>query len=99
MPATKSPLRAALTREAAIFTGLLFLGFVLLPIAAWFAGRALFGDYGGSGYGDFFGTLSAKVRSGDRVAWFLILSPYLAILTLRLTIWGWRKSAHRASDR
>lgn len=76
---------------------LLFVGFVLLPITIWFVGQTLFGEYGGHGFGDFFGTLSAKIRNGDRVAWFLVLSPYLAILCLRLTIWGWRKSAHRIS--
>ena len=76
-----------------MFVTLLFVGFVLLPIAIWFVGQALFGEYGGSSYGDFFGTLSGKIRGGDRVAWFLILSPYLGILSLRFMIWGWRRTS------
>jgi hypothetical protein len=69
---------------------LLFLGFVLMPIAIYVVGRDLFGEYGGAGYGEFFNMLSGKIRSGDRVAWFLVLSPYLAWQTLRLTRFGWR---------
>ncbi|MDH3748297.1 MAG: hypothetical protein OER97_08820 [Gammaproteobacteria bacterium] len=97
MPATESPLRRLLTREVALLTVLLFVGFVLMPIAIWFVGQALFGAYGGHGFGDFFGTLSAKIRAGDRVAWFLVLSPYLAILCLRLMVWGWRRTAQQSS--
>jgi len=96
MPAAESPLRRSLTREAALLTVLLFVGFVLMPIAIWFVGQALFGEYGGHGFGDFFGTLSAKIRGGDRVAWFLVLSPYLAILCLRLMAWGWRRTARHS---
>lgn len=97
MPAADATLRQSMTREVALFVILLFVGFVLMPIAIWFVGQALFDEYGGSGFGDFFGTLSAKIRGGDRVAWFLVLSPYLAILSLRLMIWGWRKSAQLSS--
>lgn len=93
MTVANDMLRRILTREIALFVVLLFVGFVLLPIAIWFVGQALFGEYGGSGYDDFFGTLSAKIRSGDRVAWFLVLSPYLGILSLRLMVWGWRRTA------
>ena len=64
-----------------------------MPIAIFLVGDAIFGDYGGNGYGDFFRTLSAKIRGGDKVAWFLVLSPYLAILILRVMAWGWRRSA------
>ena len=53
---------------------------------------SVFGEYGGNGYGEFFSSLSGKIRSGDRVSWFLVLSPYLAILTIRLTAWGWRRT-------
>lgn len=93
MPVADQPIKHILTRELALLTILLFVGFVLLPIAIWFIGGALFGDYGGHGYGDFFGTLSAKIRSGDRVAWFLVLSPYLGVQCLRLMRQGWRLAA------
>ena len=73
-----------------MFATLLFFGLVVLPIAIWFVGKAVFGAYGGAGYMDFFGTLSAKIRAGDTVAWFLVLSPYLVWQIVRLTAFGWR---------
>lgn len=79
-----------LKKEAALFVGLLFFGFVLMPIGIWFVGQAVFGAYGGAGYADFFGTLSAKIRTGDWVAWFLVLSPWLAWQCARLMMFGWR---------
>ena len=79
-------------RESALFVGLLFVGFVLLPVAIYLVGQDVFGAYGGAGYGDFFGTLSEKVRNGDSVAWFLILSPYLGWLCVRLAALAWRAS-------
>lgn len=84
------PTKTVLIREAALFLTLLFCGFILLPIGIYAVGREVFGDYGGYGYGDFFGTLSARVRSGELVAWFLILSPYLLWQGLRLTVLGWQ---------
>jgi hypothetical protein len=81
--------------EIALFLGLIFLGFVVMPIGIYLVGEQFFGAYGGHGYGEFFATLSGKIRSGDIVAWFLISSPYLAWQTLRLTAFGWRVSSHR----
>jgi hypothetical protein len=89
----KKSLRKRITAEAGLLFGLLFVGIVLVPIAIFYVGGAVFGEYGGNGYGDFFGTLSGKIRDGDRVSWFLVSSPYLAIISLRLMIWGWRKTA------
>jgi len=91
VPVAKTPKQIAL-KEAALFLGLLFFGFVLMPVLIYWVGQEIFGDYGGHGYADFFGTLSAKIRSGERVAWFLVLAPYLAWQTLRLTIFGWRRA-------
>lgn len=82
-------------RETALFLGLLFFGFVLLPIGIYLLGQEVFGDYGGYGFADFFGTLSLKVRSGEPVAWFLVLSPYLVWQVARLTIFGWRFASRR----
>ncbi len=75
-----------------MFVTLLFLGLVLMPIAIYAIGRNLFGEYGGAGYGEFFNTLSGKIRSADPVAWFLVLSPYLAWQSLRLTVYAWRRT-------
>jgi hypothetical protein len=90
MSVTKSPPPGTFKQEAAVFAVFLFFGLVLLPIAIWFVGKAVFGAYGGAGFADFYGTLSGKIRSGDVVAWFLVLSPWLAWQALRLTVLGWR---------
>lgn len=85
-------LKQILTREAALFLGLLFIGFVIVPIVLFVVGQRVFGEFGGQGFADFFGTLSAKIRGGEPVAWFFILSPYLVWQTLRLTAIGWRRA-------
>lgn len=87
---TPSPIVTILKKEGALFTILLFFGLTLLPMAVWLVGKTVFGAYGGAGYADFFGTLSSKIRSGDLVAWFLVLSPYLVWQCVRLTALGWR---------
>ena len=91
------PLKKILVREAVLLCWLLVAGIVLLPIAVWFVGQGVFGEYGGSGFGDFFAELNLRILLGDRVAWFLVLSPYLAVSTLRLTIWAWRASKPAAT--
>ena len=88
-----NPTTRVIRREAAVFAGFLFVGLVVLPIIVWFVGKAVFGAYGGAGFADFYGTLSGKIRSGDPVAWFLVLSPWLAWQILRLTLLGWRAAA------
>ncbi len=90
MSTNQPAFRRILTKELALLTILLFLGLAVLPIAIWFVGKSVFGAYGGAGYMDFFGTLSGKIRSGDLVAWFLVLSPYLVWQIMRLTALGWR---------
>jgi hypothetical protein len=88
-----SPYSRLLKKEAVLFVAMLFFGFVILPIAVWFVGELVFGEYGGSGYGDFFGRLGGKILSGDLAAWFLVLSPWLALQVARLAIAGWRHAA------
>lgn len=92
MNTTSTPpgLRQLASKEIALFTGLLFLGLAILPIMIYFVGQSVFGTYGGIGYADFFGTLVSKIRQGDVVAWFLILSPYLGWQCLRLMAFAWR---------
>jgi len=87
-----STIRQIATKEIALFTGLLFLGLVIMPILIYYVGQVVFGTYGGVGYGDFFGTLGGKIRNGDIVAWFLILSPYFGWQCLRLLMFAWRIS-------
>jgi len=92
---TSSFLKKSVQRELGLLVGLLFVGLVLMPIAIFWVGQSLFGAYGGQGYGDFFGTLSEKIRRGDGVAWFLVLSPYVVWQCLRLTVLAWRYAGGR----
>jgi hypothetical protein len=77
-------------KEASLIVGFLFIGLIVMPVAIYFVGQSIFGEYGGHGYGQFFADLSGRIRSGDGAAWFLVLSPYLAWQTLRLMRFGWR---------
>jgi len=88
-------MRKAITHELALLLGFLFIGLVLLPVAVYVVGQAIFGDYGGRSYGHFFAELSGRVRGGDAAAWFLVLSPYLGWQTLRLIALGWRMAGRR----
>ena len=87
----RSTFKRIALKESALLFGLLFLGFVIVPIAIFVVGQKVLGEFGGYGYADFFGTLSARIRGGDAVAWFFVLSPYLAWQVLRLTVFAWRK--------
>ncbi len=46
---------------------------------------------------NFTAVLRQKLRSGDSVAWFLIISPYLGWQCLRLTAFVWRLAAKPGS--
>ncbi len=85
-------LKKSVLRELALFLGLLLAGLVLLPIAIYWLGPRVLGEFGGHGFADFFGSLAVRLRAGEFAAWFLVLSPYLAIQVLRLTRFGWRAS-------
>jgi hypothetical protein len=86
----ENSLRHIALRELCLFLCLLFVGMVLLPVAVFFVGDQVFGSYGGHGFSDFFGRISGKIRAGDQVAWFLVLSPYVAWQTVRLSALFWR---------
>jgi len=88
-------MRKAITREMGLLVGFLFLGLVILPVAIYVVGQAIFGDYGGGSYGHFYSELSSLIRAGDSAAWFLVLSPYLGWQTLRLVALGWRSAGRR----
>ena len=83
-------LKNKVLRETAWFLGLLFAGLVVVPIAIYWIGPQLLGEFGGYGFADFYGSIGARIRSGEPAAWFLVLSPNLAIQALRLTVFGWR---------
>ena len=79
-------------REAVIAAVLFFTGALLLPIAVWLIGSSVFGAYAGDGFGGFYGGLVSRLVSGSSVAWFMILSPLLGVVVLRLTALAFRKS-------
>ena len=79
-----------------MLAGFLFLGIAVLPIAVYVVGQAIFGDYGGQSYWQFFGDLGRRIRAGQGAAWFLVLSPYLGWQTLRLIALGWRRTGKQA---
>ena len=93
--AAPSALRRRATKEVALLVGFLFFGLVVLPLLIYSVGQSVFGNYGGIGYNDFYGTLSGKVRDGDMVAWFLIFSPYIGWQFARLMILAWRSSRQK----
>jgi hypothetical protein len=82
--------RTLASKELALLAGFLFVGLTVLPYTIYGVGQSIFGAYAGIGYGDFFGTLSGKVRAGDIVALFLVLSPYFGWQCLRLAAFAWR---------
>jgi hypothetical protein len=90
-------LKKSAVRELAIFLSLLFFGLLLLPLAIYFVGKTVFGEYGGTGIGAFYGVLLSAVRKSDPVVLFLVLSPYLIWQLTRLTSWGFRQTAQRRS--
>ena len=96
---TDNQTQTLLRREAVLFAGLLIAGAVLLPAAVFLVGKSVFGAYGGDGLADFYATVNGKLAAADWVAWFLVLSPYLAVQCLRLMAKLWRIAGETASDR
>ena len=95
----RNSLRKIVIKETALLLGFLFLGLVLLPVAIYLVGQAIFGDYGGGTYGHFYSEMSGRIRAGDAAAWFLVLSPYLGWQPLRLIGLGWRLAGRRPLSR
>lgn len=91
MDSEAKSVKHVIEKEVALLAVLLFFGLVLMPIGIFMIGEALFGSYGGHGYGEFFSVISEKIRSGDRVAWFLVLAPYMVWQSLRLMVKAWQR--------
>ncbi len=97
MPDSSQQSKRILQKEVALFFGLFFFGIVLLPVAIYLVGQSIFGEYGGHGFADFFASLHYELRSGQKVSWYLVLSPYLGWQLFRLTIHAFRKCRRPAS--
>ena len=92
MSVEKKPIKQKVMNELTLALSLFFAGLVLLPLAIYLTGQSVFGEYGGHGFSDFFRRLSGEVRNGRLVVWFLVLSPYLVVMLLRLTIWAYLRA-------
>ncbi|MDH4072998.1 MAG: hypothetical protein OEV41_07830 [Gammaproteobacteria bacterium] len=77
-------------KEATLFAVLLFAGLALLPGAIYYVGNAVFGEFGGSGPGSFYGQIFGHLAAGEASVWFLVLSPYLVWQLLRMTVKAFR---------
>lgn len=77
-----------LRRELIIAGVFILMGAILLPIAIYLIGQSLLGTYSeqGHGIGHLYGDIFSDLRSGFPAAWILILSPWLAVQLLRLSI-------------
>lgn len=92
MSESTSHLKSTALRELALFLILFFTGLVILPILIYFVGSSLFGEYSGSGFSGFYQMLHGELREGERVVWFLMLSPYITWQLMRLTAYGFRRT-------
>lgn len=93
MPDPHPSSRRRLQHEAILFSSLFFGGLLLLPLAIYAVGKAVFGAYGGGDFFDFFVALHGRLWRGDLTVLFLMLSPYLVLQLLRLTIYAVRRQA------
>lgn len=82
--------KKSLSRESVVFLWFLVGGLFLLPVAVYFVGNTLFGEYGGTGFQAFYGTIHSELRDGEPAVWFLVLSPYIVWQLLRLTVRAFR---------
>ena len=94
---TNESIRSLSIRKEALLLLILFAaGIVLMPAVIYFIGQMIFGNYGGDGFGDFFGTIGKKLIAADGVAWLLVASPYLILQCLRITAYAWRRSSKKS---
>lgn len=73
--------------ESIQFLYLFLAGIAALPIVIYAIGSLLFGDYGGSGFSAFYGSLHRGLRSGEMPGWFLVLAPYIVWQLVRGTLY------------
>lgn len=85
-------------RELVLFLWLSFFGLLLLPLGIYLVGSFVFGEYGGTGFSAFYGTLHRAIRSADHVVLYLVFSPYLIWQLTRFTMWVFRHSWRRRNE-
>jgi hypothetical protein len=77
-----------LTREVAIFSLCLTLGWLLIPVAIYLVGMRLLGPYEHGSYLKFVTDIGSGVFSGSWPFWLLVSGPYLGLWAYRL----WRRA-------
>lgn len=87
---------AAVRREFLWLLIGLAVGVLLLPPLIGLVGSHVFGPYAAGQTGDLVDHFFRGLRQGQQAFWILALGPYLAILTLRLTVAGIRATRRQA---
>jgi hypothetical protein len=72
------------------------VGVLLLPPLIWLVGSHVFGPYTGGNTRDLVDHFFRGLGRGQQAFWIVALGPYLAILTLRLTLAGIRAARRPA---
>jgi len=85
----------SIRKEALLLLILFAVGIVVMPAVIYFIGQMIFGNYGGDGFGGFFGAIGTKLLAANGVAWLLAASPYLIWQCLRITAYAWRRSSNK----
>jgi hypothetical protein len=76
---------SALKFELVLFAALLCTGVVLLPLAVYWVGQFVVGEYeSDGGVGGLLGALWDDLGQGSIPAWILVASPYVVIQLFRL---------------
>jgi hypothetical protein len=79
-----------LRRELIIAGVLAAIGLIALPLAIYFVGQRIVGPYGGEGTEggslDLSASIWAAMAGGDWAAWLLVLSPYVFVQLIRLSM-------------
>jgi hypothetical protein len=81
---------ATLRREILWLLIALPAGVLLLPPLIWLVGAHVFGAYAAGNTRDLVDHFFRGLGQGQQAFWIVALGPYLAILTLRLTLAGIR---------
>jgi len=76
---------ASTRKEIVFLLACVAFGAFILPFAIYFVGRFIFGEFGGGGLMDFYGSVQYSLWTLNPVVWFLALAPYLVLSALRLT--------------
>lgn len=83
---------SSLKFEFALGAALLAFGLVALPIAVYWVGQIVIGEYeSDAGLGGLIGAVWDGLGRGSIPAWILVLSPYVVIQLLRLALAALRR--------